>query len=426
MFGVTLFETLNMKKLLVITGAGASLEFGMPSVKIIDELFEKWALEILPLKNSSCESLYTWVKQKLDSYFSKNLNNRKEYLLNFENILFTIQSIYSISKDKEYSHFNNRLNSFIQIDEFPEVVKFKKEKKADSFDFHFLHSYLVDKLLESFRDKCNSLTKTKSAEISLLKSFFDTLKTKFELGFINLNYDNVILSTLQNLRTGFDNNGKFKRALVHKPSWDFCYHLHGSIYFDMKGGDDNTEMHKICWNSDLTSVFSQNSSGRSGNTTSEGVDHLSSNIITGLDKSNQLLREPFCSYFMQLDRLTYEADAILFLGYGFNDLHLNNIFPFIRYDKDKIRKVVIVDWASDNEDGLNFRHDGWSHGLFMTLPFNGYEMGTGKNSLPQPAIHFKRKKTLEKSKNPDLPVAIWYNGLLEGCKNAKKILKELT
>ena len=414
-----------MKKLLIITGAGASLDFGMPSVKMIDELFENWALEILPLKTNINKSLYSWVKQKITNYFSRNPNNRLEYLLNFENILFTIQNIYSLSKDKEYSQFNNRLSSFIQFDEFPEVIKFKKEKKADSFDFHFLHSYLVDKLLEHFRAKCNSLTETKEKEILLFKSFLDTLKTKFELGFVNLNYDNIILSTLPNLRTGFNKNGKFKRELIHTSSWNFCYHLHGSVYFDMIGGDDNTEMHKICWNENLSSIFSNNSSGRSGNITDEGIDHLSSNIITGLDKSNQLLREPFCSYFMQLDRLIYEADAILFLGYGFNDLHLNNSFPFIRYDKDKIRKVVIVDWASDDEDGLHFRHDGWSHGVFMTLPFNGFEMGTGVSSLPQPAIHFKKSKTLEKSQNHNLPLAIWYNGLIEGCKNAKTILNEL-
>jgi NAD-dependent SIR2 family protein deacetylase len=45
-----------MKKLLIITGAGASLDFGMPSVAEIDKLFEKWACEIAPLASNPNKS----------------------------------------------------------------------------------------------------------------------------------------------------------------------------------------------------------------------------------------------------------------------------------------------------------------------------------------------------------------------------------
>lgn len=415
-----------MKKLLIITGAGASIEFGMPSVTTIDILFEKWALEILPLKINPMESLYSWVKLKLREYVLNNdKNNKIDNILNFENLLFTIQNLYNVSKDEHWKHFNNRLKPFIELGEFPEIVRFKKEKVADSSDFHFLHSYLVDKLLEYFREKCKTLEKEKQSELNLLKLFLNSLKEEFEIGFINLNYDNVILTALPDLKTGFENNtGIFNREIIHNQEWNFCYHMHGSVYFDMKGGS-GVEMHKILWNNDLDSQFCQNSSGRSGNYSSEGLDHLTSNIITGLDKSNQILREPFAQYFMQLDRLIFDADSILFIGYGFNDLHLNNMFPSIRYDEKKSRKVVIIDWASENEDGLNYRNDDWAHGVFTTLPFNGLEMGVGKSSMHQPVNYFKRNKTLEKSSNNKYPLAIWYNGFLEACKHVDEIKEEL-
>jgi hypothetical protein len=48
------------KKLLIITGAGASIEFGMPSVTDIDALLEAWGIEILPLKDDNTKSLYSW------------------------------------------------------------------------------------------------------------------------------------------------------------------------------------------------------------------------------------------------------------------------------------------------------------------------------------------------------------------------------
>ncbi len=414
-----------MKKLLIVTGAGASSDFGMPSVNSIDELFEKWSKNILPLKNEPDKSLYSWVKRKLYDYVTQSPNNRVESIINFENLLYTLQNLASISNDNHGIHFNNRLMPFIQVNEFPEVIRFRKEKVADGGDFSLLQSHLTDQLLEHFREKCKTLSKEKADELQDLKSLFGKLKTEFEIGFVNLNYDNVILTALPDLETGFDKKtGLFDRSRLHKSEWNFCYHMHGSVHFDMKGGD-GVEMHKILWNDDLNSKFAHNSSGRSGNSTGEGLSHLNSNIIAGLDKANQLLREPFGPYYMKLDQLVHESDAVLFIGYGFNDIHLNRVFPFIRYDENKTRKVVVIDWAEDNEGGLNFRHDAWSYGVFETIPSNGFEMGDGKSRLPNPAIHYKRKKIFEKSSNPKYPISVWYNGVLEACAHADKILNEL-
>jgi hypothetical protein len=414
-----------MKKLLIIVGAGASLDFGMPSVNEIDNLFKDWAKVALPLKDDVNKSLYTWVKEKLDLYIQQNPKNREGSIINFESLLFTIQNISGISRDDHWLSYNNRIRPFVELQDFPEIVRFGKTKIADTDDFHFLHSYLVDSLLDHFREKCKTLTVDKSNELTQLTQFILSLKKSFDVGFVNLNYDNVILSALPDLNTGFDSiTNEFDRGELYKSKWNFCYHLHGSVYFDMKGGD-GIDMHKIVWNKDLNSDFSQNSSGRSGNYTSEGMDHLNSAIIAGLDKTNQLVREPFGPYYMQLDRLIYESDSILFMGYGFSDLHLNRAFTFIRYDKTKKRKIVIIDFALKSVDGLGYRHDAWSYGVLTTLPFNGHEMGDSKSILPQPVAYFKRHKKLEKSRNSDYPLAVWYDGILEACNYANKIIKEL-
>jgi len=411
------------KKLLIIVGAGASIDFGLPSVKTIDSLFEKWALEIVTLKDDKNKSLYTWVKECMLVYAKQNPQNYTENIVNFENLLFTIQNLAVILNDKDWEFYNNRLNPFIDLKFIPDIKRFGKDKKTDGGDFHFLHSYLIDNLLEYFRTICKTIDKDKKLEIEKLNSFYTDLKTEFELGFINLNYDNVILSTLPDLETGFNEaTGEFDRNRIYTSSWNFCYHMHGSVHFDLKG--NKIDMHKIYWNNDLSSTFAQNSSGRSSKSTSEGLNHLNSAIIAGLDKSNQLLKEPFGTYFMQLDRLIHESDSILFVGYGFSDTHLNRIFPFIRNDKKK-RKVVMIDWADDNEDGLNFRRDSWSSGVFETIPFNAFEMGDGVSRLPQPVFHYKTNKILEKSTNPDYPIAVWYNGVLEACNSVDKIIDEL-
>jgi hypothetical protein len=415
-----------MKKLLIVVGAGASVEFGMPSVWDVDKLFEDWAQERVPLTGPEQGNLYSWVKKRVTDYVSQNSKNRVDGIINFESLLYTIQSLGALAGDVEKQQFANRLNAFGHMTAFPEIKMWNKEKIAEGEDFWFLHSRLVDSLLVHFRQKCSTLVADKPSEVAALREFLLELKQEYDLGIVNLNYDNVILSAMPELRTGFDpDSGEFKRELLYDDNWNFCYHLHGSVHFDMRS-TGNTPMHKIFWNNDLSSVFSSNSSGRNNNYTLEGIPHLTSGIIAGLDKANQTLSEPFGQFFAHTDRLIYEADAILFLGYGFNDLHLNRKFPFIRYDKTKHRKVVIVDYAQDDKGGLNFRWDSWTHGVFSTLPYNGREMGSGKKvGEPKLVAHYKKKKNLEKSSNEDLPLAIWYNGMLEACRNSSVILNEL-
>ncbi|HLA52760.1 MAG TPA: SIR2 family protein [Flavitalea sp.] len=413
-----------MKKLLVITGAGASIDFGMPSVHFIDSLFEGWAQECALLKHDPSKSLYTWVKDNMWEYCIQNKRNRMNMLMGFENLLFVIQHLAAMGYDREWQHFNNRILPFVKMNELPAVISFKRERIASGGEFSFLQSWLVDQLLNYFRRSCGELEKTKSAEIEKLQSFFIELKRSFDIGFVNLNYDNVVLTALPDLQTGFDlSDGSFKRDLLYDKKWNFCYHLHGSVHFDMLGGK-GMEMHKIFWNKDLNSKFTQNSSGRSAQATAQGINHLTSSIITGLDKANQILREPFASYFMQMDRLIYESDAILFIGYGFADEHLNSLFPFIRYDGRK-RKVVVIDYATDDEDGLHFRQDDWTYGLFSAIPSNAYEMGDGKHAWANATSYFKSRNLLEKSINQEYPLAIWYNGLLKACEHPDTVLAEL-
>lgn len=125
----------------------------------------------------------------------------------------------------------------------------------------------------------------------------------------------------------------------------------------------------------LNSIFNTKSSQRNVDFTSEGNYYLNSTIITGLDKANQILREPFRQYYMKIDKLIHESDSILFIGYGFGDLHLNKLFPSHRFKPTKKRNVVVIDLFSDETEAIYKRQDSWPHKLFETIPFNSDEMG---------------------------------------------------
>lgn len=396
----------------------------MPSVSKIDSLFSQWANDYLKLDDSDVSNLYDWVKK----IYRTRLINRKNQEIpdNFENYLYIISQIESLySENSHWLYSGHRLQPFIKEKvKLPVINHFNKEiRRASSRDFSFLYSYLIDKLLEHFRDLSIRLENEFQQEQDYLKDFFSCLKNEFEIGIFNLNYDNTIIRNLDDLETGFDpETNQLNRELLYKKDWNFCYHMHGSVHFDMKGGTDNTQMHKINWNNDLHSKFSSNSSGRSSNYTSEGVTIKNSSIIAGYNKTNQILKEPFSQYYMSLDRKIYETDAILLLGYGFADLHLNSQLEFIRFNQKKNRKVVIVDYACDDVESLRLRHDSWSNGLFESLPFNHWDL---EKRSPVSVGYFKNNLNLERAINPKHHLSIWYNGFLEACKNPDKIITEL-
>tara|TARA_R110002049_G_scaffold260611_1_gene436516 strand:+ start:1432 stop:1827 length:396 start_codon:yes stop_codon:yes gene_type:complete len=119
-----------MKKLLIVLGAGASIEFGMPSVSEIDKLFERWASDNYSLKNKEeSKNLYTWLKEKIQIHRKENAKTGIKYELNFETLLFTMQNISSISNEENID-YNKSLKAFIKLNEFPEIItRYRKEKE---------------------------------------------------------------------------------------------------------------------------------------------------------------------------------------------------------------------------------------------------------------------------------------------------------
>lgn len=411
-----LFLIYLMKKLLVILGAGASVEFGMPSVDEIDKLFEKWSWRHFPLTNGDKfnDNLYRWVKD--------NFKSPKGEKQNFENILHTIQSISSFGLNRDSGLIN--LFDFKKTIKFPEIrLSDGLIKIAEPIDFAKLNAILNHELLKFLREKCKNLKLEKETELGIIKEFFDFMRIDYELGFVNLNYDNVLLTALPELSTGFDRNtGKFDMMEIYENQWDFCYHLHGSVHFDMSDGDE-----EVVWNNNMER-FGLGAPNRRGFLTSEGGYHPMSTIITGLDKINQVYREPFRQYFLNLDRKIYESDMILFVGYGFNDSYINKLIRTHSKDTSKKRNIVVIDYKDEKTKSLFKGGDEWGYKLLGTAYVPFFNMGNGDADLtyrPDMAGEYKRTRTFEFSVNMDNPLYVWYSGFLDACKNKEKVKKAL-
>ncbi len=196
---------------------------------------------------------------------------------------------------------------------------------------------------------------------------------------LTFNYDNVFLSQLSNPTTGFDHKGMFDPAIIlDNKKWNFIYHIHGSVHFDMQSNSKG--LHNITFNCDLSSRFEQNTSGRSGQTTPESQFVLTSNIIAGYGKSYQIQKNPYYIYFTDFAKKIYEADALLFAGYGFSDIYVNNVIAE-SFNYNRKRPVVVLTYSDHNQDPMQFRHDHWSWNLINCIATNPHTMATKNYSI---------------------------------------------
>lgn len=407
------------KKLMVVIGAGASLDLGMPSVARIDSLFHAWALEEgFMLANNHCQSLYRYVRDRINCHYSLNPIAGLVKRTNYEEVLYTLFQLSAIASD---DNFRFPLNAFVGLQGFPKIKSVNGEKTVDGNSFRQLGFFLIDRLIKEFRYRCSSLPENVQQNFLYFKHFIEKLLQDYDVAFVSLNYDNLVSRVCPNLFTGFDQRGDFFPEDVHaRTDWNLIYHVHGSVHFDMLGS--NQDMHEIKWNHDLTGRFIQNSSGRSYSHTTEGIQMPMSVIVAGYGKVYQIQRLPFRTYYSQIDRVAEKSDLFLFIGYGFSDSHINNCFYGI---SEGPRQIVVIDWAADYEDPMRWRRDPWSQKLRETIR-DAPDMATRKFIHATPSIEsLKENREFEVSTDPSCPLSIWYSGFIDACKNYDLIKKEL-
>lgn len=405
------------KKLLITVGAGASIDFGLPSVGDVDALFDTLAGKLFPLASDPTSNLYRYCREAIGAYYEMQSKPALRKWVNFEEMLYQLNLLIPYHSDDLRLHGSNALLAPVAL---PEVLKYGHTRAAsDGRVLREMSNALMDTLVDHFIDTCEQLPTVKAAELAQLQDFMAALSEEFEIGIVTLNYDNVFTRACPSLHTGFDPvTGTFDPlSVLGRDAWNFIYHLHGSVHFAMSGRG-----HDITWAGTPSKGSEVHSTGRNDQESVEGVAFPTSTIVAGYGKTQQILRQPFRTYYAQVTRLVHEADSLLFLGYGFGDLHLNALFSEVR---DRRRPVVVIDWANGDQDPLPFRNDLWSYRLFKTLPGDASRMSALGQIAPVSIDELKAGNEFEVSNDPDYPLAVWYNGLLPACRHPGKVLSHL-
>ena len=263
-------------------------------------------------------------------------------------------------------------------------------------------------------------------------AFFDyqkilrRLQDRFQLGVYNLNYDTVAHTAWPEAFNGFNSFGYFDPLRVSRRNeWGFVYHLHGSVHHCI---EHQIAKPWITWKSNLDGLFVD--SGIPPVDMAQQFKPIPlTTLIAGGFKLDQLLADPYQTFYSALIRHVQEADSILIAGYGFGDLHVNRAIQnrFERTYDDRSSPQVVVLEKSHPERFYTGRleiNQFWSYELKHTLKTTfaddiGYP--TENCSTVEHLIANGEFETDRKHR-----VAIWHGGFREAVSVIDKIIEWLS
>ncbi len=411
--------------MLLVVGAGASVDFGMPSVAKVGEILSLMAQQRFPLQSDSSTNLYDRVAQEIESYWatvSKPGLARKPH---FENTLY---GLLVLSSAYPNGIFTSPLGGLVVPKPLPDVRWFgRTDTKVDESVLSNLITDCADTIIDEFRHRCRDLAVSRAAELGQMRLFLAELAAEFDVAVITLNYDDVVYRCSPGISvTGFAADGRFDdQPIFERRSWPCCLHLHGSVHFDMQ--IEGNDLHAIYWRENLSGSFSQNAGGRSSVYSDEGVIFPQSVIVAGHGKTSQILRRPFRTYYSEVDRLVTSSDALLCLGYGVGDEHLN--LALASYRDARNRPVVLIDWAERGQ--MTAAHADMDDprravlSAMDTLATDSRDMSAMGHSAPTEVDDLLDTRSFDLCTNSATPLAIWYNGMLEACRHPAQVLHYL-
>ena len=438
-------------KLLVILGAGSSVELGMPSVKEIDRLMMRWAGEYAADKQQTDFYRLVWrnricnlagiAKRRQDVAWENIVPNYEKCLGDMLSLINAVLP-HPIAEPLQHSLLSDDFLQKHGLTRTSDTAKAIRDQCG----------HLVERLAAVFRQRClvfqsGGATAGKHAEY---RGLFKTLEQHFDLGVYNLNHDNVALKALTcpdsaDYFTGFE-EGRFNPKAVHaRTAWRFLYHLHGSVHQSFPARVE-TEISlrghsPILWHSDLAEgkfdVFSTqpiDQSWRDG----DGHVILKTTLVAGGWKLDQLQIDPYQTFYSTLARHAHEADAILIAGYSFGDQHVNAVIRNALGARPKNRpSVMVLDFDGRrvvDEDGraikgrlLCERGDSWPFslvgalalGLGFPAPFRPVDSlwitpRREASFLSQEVNQFEVWSDAE-------PAAVWFGGMLAAAARKEEI-----
>jgi hypothetical protein len=230
------------KQLLVILGAGSSLPLGMPSVGLLGEAMRDWSGNWLNDKDASgpaSESCFVKVRDSIERYYQSSdrlLNPESQPQVSFEKALGDMLALAHWVMPAPYG---TTLRQIVGDNGSHPELRFPSDSVTGRYRPEILInaelSYLLGELAKHMRSNCRDFD-DKRVGFRSYQAFFGALRTAFDVGVYNLNYDDLALRACPEVFTGFGPDGFFdSSAVCSRTEWGFLYHLRGSVHHTLAG-----------------------------------------------------------------------------------------------------------------------------------------------------------------------------------------------
>ena len=453
------------KRLLVVLGAGSSVEQDFPNTQELGLEIAGWAREHFERVGRASEGGH--LPSQWPDYYGLLWKNRENYhsgvpdevkglaehrtAPNYERVLGDLHALMNGVLGKPYGdpiyQWITKADVFKDLGIAPDGADWEDLRSGKNF-------HAVQGQLKALCTRLAARIRGNSVrfEIELengrgteafepYREIFLGLSQEFDLGVYNLNYDTVALNALPHAFVGFHRkNGRFVPSeVLSRPDWNFLYHLHGSVHhrirFESRVMEDPDFGQKITWYNDLSQTGDGEDWEDAGDVAmkSDGKRVLLTSLIAGGWKLDQLQDEPFLTFYSSFVRHVHEADAILIGGYGFGDLHVNSILRnALRARSRSGRPPVIV--LGHNKGGrpiANRDADPWSSAMATTLRvpvkrFRDFQHRSEAHwtNLPHKVPPGEFEQLVDA--NRPIPIATWNWGFNAAAPKISEIIKWLS
>lgn len=328
------------RTLTMITGAGTSIAFGLPStVEFTDLIATALREDHRMSRETSALALYDSIEESLRNYLVN------PGIVTFEDIYQSIQDVKTIEdipcNPTAFDAFRPRVGA-------THVLNNRLSSYSDWDGLTLQRAYL-NNLLDTFLEALSAIHR-----IDILSAALERIRKKFRVWSFTLNYDNIISDACDGFTSGFtpgDAPRVFSPAFLLSAleSRDNIHsHLHGSLKWGFPIEEasslnlDPFELHEFDRPED--GVQHSTRSRPSGRPIQSGETLPPSPIITGLSKTELVFRQPFFTNFLAFFRALNLCTDVLIAGYSFPDRHVNMGIEQFRRHRPECR-TYIVDMA---------------------------------------------------------------------------------
>lgn len=337
--GKTNKPTFMGKRILILTGAGAAYPWFRDG---IDASTKTITAEIL--KDPFCKIIY----DELQSQFAPNFKDS----INFETIINAIERVFQYYRGKQppvnsdfpilfnpsdliTNHFEGKDPNEIPVIIY-NVFRTSIEKISRLVEFY-------DALIKQSQNSVNVLLKDFLCDMKVKENLLRSYTTNYDQMFIDVTQKSIL-----KLFDGFnyptkDGSKEYILSEIDNSEMHDCFfNLHGCIYWHWKyifpwdKGITQFELQQIPFNYSFSNDLRKDPLIE----TNPNEIHISSPIITGFNKLQRINQEPFNAFANAFYRDCHKADIFIFIGFSFNDSHINNVLNHVDWTG---KKVLIVD-----------------------------------------------------------------------------------